>query len=221
MHTQTRAESRWNAVMVLMLMMLMLTAWMVVTDRSEAASAPIPAAVVGSDALMAQLLSDNNGGHGGDIFVKYDGIDGESQDAEHKDWIDGLAMEWGATRDVGGTIGQSRRRGAAVIDDVLLTFDYEKSTPKLAESLLKGQLIPKLEIEFTATIGGVRQTYLKYELKNVALTGYDFSGYADGGPPTVVVGNSFEEIKVTYTEYDDKGAKKGNVEYSYVVEKGA
>ena len=220
MDTQSRAESRWNATMVLVLVMLMLTAWMVVTDRSEAASAAIPAAV-GSDALLAQLLSDNNGGQGGDIFVKYDGVDGESQDAGHRDWIDGLAMEWGATRDVGGTIGQSRRRGAAVIDDVLLTFEYEKSTPKLAEKLLKGQLIPKLEIEFTATIGGVRQTYLKYELKNVALTSYDFSGYADGGPPTVVVGNSFEEIKVTYTEYDDNGAKKGNVEYSYVVEKGA
>ena len=221
MHSQTRAESRWNAVMVLMLVMLMLTAWMVATDRSEAASAPLPAAVAGSDALLAQLLSDNNGGQGGDIFVKYDDIDGESQDAGHPGWIDGLAMEWGATRDNGGTIGQSRRRGAAAIDDVLLTFDYEKSTPKLAEKLLKGQIIPTLEIEFTATYGEERQTYLKYELKNVALTSYDFSGYADGGPPTVVVGNSFEEITVTYTVFNDKGQPTGNVEYNYKVEKGA
>jgi hypothetical protein len=32
--------------------------------------------------------------------------------------------------------------------------------------------------------------------------------------------NNFEEIKVTYTEYDDTGSSKGNVETEYHVEKG-
>ena len=31
---------------------------------------------------------------------------------------------------------------------------------------------------------------------------------------------NFEEIKVTYTENDSAGKKKGNVEYSWKVEKG-
>jgi type VI secretion system secreted protein Hcp len=31
---------------------------------------------------------------------------------------------------------------------------------------------------------------------------------------------SFSEIKVTYTEYDSRGNKKGNVEYSWKVEGG-
>ena len=31
---------------------------------------------------------------------------------------------------------------------------------------------------------------------------------------------NFEEIKVTYTELDDCGGKKGNVEYSWKVEEG-
>ena len=36
----------------------------------------------------------------------------------------------------------------------------------------------------------------------------------------VVVGNNFEEIKVTYTEYDEGGNNLGNVEYEWKVEKG-
>jgi len=31
---------------------------------------------------------------------------------------------------------------------------------------------------------------------------------------------NFEEIKVTYTETDNTGKKKGNVEYSWKVEEG-
>ena len=46
------------------------------------------------------------------------------------------------------------------------------------------------------------------------------SGNDEAGPPTIVIGNNFEEVKVTYTEYDDTGSSKGNVEYSWKVEEG-
>ena len=50
---------------------------------------------------------------------------------------------------------------------------------------------------------------------------YNASGNDEAGPPTVVVGNNFEEVKVTYTEYDDTGSSAGNVETEFKVEKGA
>ena len=154
-------------------------------------------------------------------FAKYDGIDGESVDANHDKWIDILAIDWGANKPGAGATGQSRRRGAAVLEDMTLTMEYEKASPKLIEAALEGKVIPKLEIEMTSTYGGARATYLKYELKNVQVTSYEVSGAAsDDAPPTVVIGNNFEEIKVTYTEYDNEGGKKGNVEYNWKVEKG-
>jgi type VI secretion system secreted protein Hcp len=218
METRSDSQGRWNAVLVIALTLFMLTAWMVVTDRSEASSAPTLAPVQSSDALAGNLLFQLDGSSGCCIFAKYDGVDGESQDANHDKWIDVLAMSWAIDRDTGPATGQSRRRGAAIIDDLVLTYEYDKSTPKLVEKLLKGEVIPKLEIEFTATYGGARETYLKYELKNVLLTGYGFN--STGGIPTVAIGNNFEEIKVTYTEYDEEGNSKGNVEYEWKVEKG-
>ena len=156
------------------------------------------------------------------VFAKYDGFDGESKDANHDKWIDVLSIDWGIHRPGGGMTGQSRRRGAAVVEDLTLTIEYEKASPKLQEKCLKGVIIPKLEIEQTATYGGARATYLKWELKNVMVTSYQVnaSGNDEAGPPTVVVGNNFEEIKVTYTEYDDTGSSAGNVETEFQVEKG-
>lgn len=219
MEMRSSAETRWNAVLTVALVLFMLTAWMVVTDKSEVASAPLPPSAESSDLLSAGLVFQVDG-LGGSIFAKYDGVDGESQDANHDKWIDVLSMQWAVESPTGPETGVSRRRGAPIIDDLVLTYNYDKSTPKLVEKLLKGEVIPKLEIELTSTYGGARATYLKYELKNVAITGYRINAAADGGPPTVVLANNFEEIKVTYTEYDNEGNKKGNVEYSWNVEKG-
>ena len=156
------------------------------------------------------------------VFAKYDGVDGESKDANHDKWIDVLSIDWGSHKPGGGATGQSRRRGGVVVEDVRLTVEYEKSTLKLLEKMNMGEVIPKLEIEQTANYGGSRATYLKYELKNVQITSLNVnaSGNDEAGPPTVSLGNNFEEYKMTYTEFDDEGTKKGNVETTWKVEKG-
>lgn len=156
-------------------------------------------------------------------YVRYDGIDGESFDADHEAWIDLLAMSW--TADQGDTTatsrGASRRAGAVNVNDMVLTFEYEKASPKVLEAMLTGRVIPKLEIEmetFGAEDGG--STYLRYELTNVLVTSYDVGGASDDGPPLVTASNSFEEIKVTYTGRDARGKPTGEVETTYNVGRG-
>ena len=155
------------------------------------------------------------------IFVKYDGVDGESADANHDKWIDVLSIDWGSSKPGGGATGQSRRRGSVIVEDMRLTMEFEKSTPKLLEKLNMGEVIPKVEIEQTANYGGSRATYLKYTLTNVQVTAFDVNASGnDESPPTVTIANNFEEYKVTYTEYDSEGNKGGNVETTWKVKKG-
>ena len=155
------------------------------------------------------------------VFAKYDGVDGESADANHDKWIDVLSIDWGSHKPGGGATGQSRRRGGVIVEDLRLTMEYEKSTIKLLEKLNMGEVIPKLEIEQTANYGGSRSTYLKYELVNVQVTAFDVNASGnDESPPTVTIANNFEEYKVTYTEFDSEGNKGGNAETTWKVEKG-
>ena len=103
---------------------------------------------------------------------------------------------------------------------MVLTMEYDKAAPKLLEKSLKSDATPKLEVELTSTYGGARAVYLRYELVNVRVSSYQVNAY-DESPPTVVVANSFEEIKVTYTEYADDGSSQGNVEVEHNAAKSA
>jgi type VI secretion system secreted protein Hcp len=153
-------------------------------------------------------------------FAKYDGIDGEATDAAHDKWIEVRSLDWGAHRPESG--GSGRRRGTAEVEDLVLSLPYDKAAPKLLEKCLTGGVIPRLDVELTATYGGLRVTYLRYELKNVMVTSYQVhaSGDDSASPPMVVVANNFEEIEVTYTEYDETGSSRGNVETEHRVARG-
>ncbi len=217
METSTTATRRGIAI-GLVLALLAVALWSINEDRADAAATPQAAAAE----FLAQIGDNPNQpppSSAGWWFAKYDGIDGESQDANHDKWIDVLSYDWGMRKPGSAATGQSRRRGAPIVQPFEMTFDYETASPKLLEKCLLGEIIPKLEVELTAVYGGARATYLKYEMKNVACKAYHIGGHADGSPPTVVIANNFEEIKVTYTEYDSEGNKKGNVETSYKVER--
>ena len=82
-------------------------------------------------------------------------------------------------------------------------------------------MFPKVEIQNTATYGEGRATFLKYELKNVAITSHSISAAGAGDAvPHENMSLNFEEVKKTYVEYDEKGCKKGNVEMTWKVEEG-
>ena len=157
------------------------------------------------------------------LFIKFDGVDGEAQDKDHKGWSDILSFSWGLHKAGAGATGQTRRRGVATVEDVVCTKEYDKSSPKLAEAVCLGKIFPKVEIHDTTTYGdGNRAVFLKYELKNVMVSSHNVSAAGGGDAvPTETMSLNFEEVKQTYVEYDAKGGKKGNVEMTWKVEEGS
>ncbi len=132
------------------------------------------------------------------IYIQIPDVKGESRETNNDQWVDVLSVSWGAHKPGEGLTGQSRRRGAAVVEDVTLTIEYEKASPKLQESCLQGEVIPKLEILETSN-GGDRIPYFQWVLTNPRVTSYEVNGGA--GNDVVAVTLNFEEFKVTYHEY--------------------
>jgi len=177
-------------------------------------------------------------------YIKFEGIDGEAQDKEHEGWSEIVSFSQGISQP-GGATGTTRRRGDVVLEEIVVVKQLDKSSPKLAESICKGQVFPKVEIHLTGPSEGstCQGTFYVYELQNVMITSYKVSGsnplaYAliapvpdvtmpSAGPfivqavdaPMEEISLNFEEIKVTYTECDPiTGKAKGNVEYTWKVE---
>jgi type VI secretion system secreted protein Hcp len=155
-------------------------------------------------------------------YIKFDGVDGETKDKDHKGWSDLVSFAQGMFKPGSGATGASRRRGDVVLDDIQCVKELDKSSPKLAEAVCKGKVFPKVELHMTASYTDAgRVTYYAYELKNVQVVRYTITGNGQAEHvPTEEFSLNFEEIKVTYTENDEKGKKKGNVEYSWKVEEG-
>ena len=154
-------------------------------------------------------------------FIKFDGIDGEAQEQNHKGWsnIDSFSQ---VIHKPGQGTGQTRRRADVVLEDIQIVKELDKATPKIAEAVCKGKVFPKVEIHVSASYTDAgRVTYLAYELKHVQVVGYNINGMTQA--TDVIKENlmlNFEEIKVVYTENDEKGKKKGNIEYHWLVEAG-
>jgi len=179
-------------------------------------------------------------------YIKFDGIDGESQNAGHEGWSEIVSFDQWIHRPESGATGTARRRGDVVLEDIVLVKQLDKASPKLAEAMCTGEVFPKVEIHLTGPSEGstCSGTFYICELKNVMITSYEVSGsnplayelvipapdvtMPSAGPFIVQAVDSpieelslhFEEIKVTYTECDSSGKSKGNIEYSWKVEEG-
>jgi type VI secretion system secreted protein Hcp len=77
-------------------------------------------------------------------YIKFAGVDGEAQDKDHKGWSDILSFNQGVHQPGGGATGPTRRRGDVVLDDVTVVKELDKASPKLAESVCKGKVYPKV-----------------------------------------------------------------------------
>lgn len=132
-------------------------------------------------------------------YIKFDGVDGEAQDKDHKAWNDLLSFGQVIHKIGGGATSTARRRGDTQFEDIQISKLLDKSSPKLAEALAKGRVFPKVEIPTTASYtDSGRVTYYAYELKDVMVSSYSVSGGSED-KPTESMSLNFEEIKVTYT----------------------
>ncbi|CAE7472588.1 Hcp family type VI secretion system effector [Bremerella sp. T1] len=158
-------------------------------------------------------------------FIQFPNIPGESNDTDHKDWINLLSISESITRAASqGSSGSSRHVQSAIFGDIVCVKEMDKSTPKLIESVAAGTVHSKVKIDMVMSLGdkGKRLPFFQFELDNVIVTSYSFSANVegDGVVPTESFSLNAEMIKWTYTQYGKDGSNKGKVEAKWDVEAG-
>ena len=171
-----------------------------------------------SDSSESPPLSSDSSSDGfSKMFLEVSGVVGESTDKSHTQWIEILSFNMGMSKPSSGTT-MSRSRGDIIVEDIIIVKEVDKSSPKLMEKCAKGQVVTEAVIEFCQDVGGSFETVYRYELSNVLITSFYCSGYTSEDVPVEEMSLNFEEITVTYTEFDAGGKSKGNVEFTWKVE---
>jgi type VI secretion system secreted protein Hcp len=140
-----------------------------------------------------------------DMFLKIDGVDGESKDKDHGNEMDILSLSWSSSLQSSSTA----RAGSASVDKFSVTKYIDKATPKLLESLASGKHIEDAKI-IVRKAGGNPVEYLKYTLRDIMVTSYSTGGSSGGDRPMEEVSFSYGKIEVEYTEITADG-KAGKV----------
>lgn len=109
------------------------------------------------------LLSSTNVFAAYDAFLKIEGVEGESVD--HAREIEIFSFSWGASSSSSAVGGGS---GKVSVQDIFVTKELDKSSPKLMEACLTGRTLPRATI--TIYRSGERRPFCTIELGNVSIS---------------------------------------------------
>ena len=148
-----------------------------------------------------------------DVFLKIDGIPGESTDDKHKEWIEVQSFVHGICQVAGGvrSTGGAAAGGRCDHQDFSITKPMDKASPPLNEHCCKGAAIKKVTLELCRATGD-KQKYMEYILEDVIVSSVTISASSAGDLPEESVAFNYGKISWVYTETDhETGKKKGEV----------
>jgi type VI secretion system secreted protein Hcp len=150
-----------------------------------------------------------------DIFLKIDGINGESLDEKHKDEIEVLSWNWEILQDSTMHAGSGGGAGKATVKD--LTFDHsiDRASPNLMKYALTGKHIDQAVL-VTRKAGGNPLEYLKLTMSDVIVTRVKPAGARDEAERSrETVSLSFAKVKQEYVVQNAQGGSGGAVTASF------
>lgn len=155
-----------------------------------------------------------------DIFIKINGIDGESQDAAHTNEIDVLHWEWKVSQESTMHTGSGGGAGKAQVSDLLFEHFVDRASPNLFKYCVTGKHIPEAKLTVRKA-GGSPLEYLKITMTDVVVTLILPSGNAtDEVKVRERVGLSFAKVKTEYVVQNQQGGSGGAVTAGYDIQKG-
>jgi type VI secretion system secreted protein Hcp len=146
-----------------------------------------------------------------DIFLKIDGIKGESQDATHKDEIEVLDWDWEITQESTMHSGSGGGAGKATVHDLHFTHWADCSSPNLMKFCFGGKHIPSATL-VVRKAGGNPLAYMKYTMTDVIITRFRPRGNRSAsGTPIEEISLSFKQIRYEHTLQNSQGGTGGTI----------
>lgn len=133
-----------------------------------------------------------------DYFLKIKEVEGESNDAKHKNEIDVEAWSWAETQGgTGGFSGGGGGAGKVSMGDFNFTMRVNKASPKLFLYCASGKHIPEATLTCRRA-GDEQQEYLKYKFTDILISSYQTGGSNGDVVPMDNISFNFSKIEVEY-----------------------
>jgi len=146
-----------------------------------------------------------------DMFLKIDGIKGESTDSTHKEEIEVLSWGWGLAQAYVPS-GAGHGSGKADAADFTITKRTDKSTPILVKHCASGEHVKSMLLTLRKA-GKQQLEYTKISFSDVMIAGVTLDSHGDY--PSESVAFRFGKIKLEYWPQKADGSLGGVVPYEW------
>ncbi|KAF3998075.1 Hcp family type VI secretion system effector [Glaciimonas immobilis] len=154
-----------------------------------------------------------------DMFLKINGIDGESSDKTHKAEIELLSWSWSVSQQSNMHAGSGGGAGKATVDDLEFQHFIDRASPNLIQYCLSGKHIDEAVL-VVRKAGGDPLEYLKLTMNDVLVTHVAPSGVSDDeARPKEDVRLAFSRFKHEYVVQNAQGGSGGAITATFDIKK--
>lgn len=155
-----------------------------------------------------------------DIFIKIDGIEGESQDSTHKGEVEVLDWDWSVSQTSNMHSGSGGGAGKCTVEDLNFEHYIDKSSPNLLQHCLTGKHIPEAVLTVRKA-GGSPLEYLRITLQEIIITRVSPVYLNTMRVPRETVSLAFSRVKMDYVLQNAEGNSAGTVAMGYDIKANA
>jgi type VI secretion system secreted protein Hcp len=140
-----------------------------------------------------------------DMFLKIDGIKGESVDDKHKEEINVLAWSFGMSNSGSAHLGSGAGSGKVNVQDLSVTKYIDKSSTDLMLAACNGKHFGEANL-YVRKAGEKPLEYLKIKLTDVLITSVSTGGSGGEDRLTENLSLNFAKFNVEYTAQKKDGS---------------
>lgn len=141
-----------------------------------------------------------------DMFLKIDGIKGESQDHKHGGEIDVLAWSWGMSQSGTTHTGGGGGSGKVSVQDLSFTKYVDSASHALMINCSKGQHINEATLYVRKAAGKEPIEYIKLTMKEIIVSSISTGGSGGEDRLTENITLNFAQYKYEYTPQKADGS---------------
>lgn len=154
-----------------------------------------------------------------DMFLKIEGIDGESHDDAHEKEIDILAWSWGMSQSGTMHIGGGGGAGKVSVQDISFTKWIDQASPELAKHCANGKHIPEATLVVRKASGDAPLEYITIIMKKIIVSSLSLGGSGGEDRLTENVTLNFREVEYKYIEQTEEGGEGNKPDFKYDIAK--
>ncbi|MFS0738587.1 type VI secretion system tube protein Hcp [Sphingomonas sp. 1P06PA] len=139
-----------------------------------------------------------------DMFLKLEGIKGESTDKAHKEWIDILSFSFGVSQSGTASMGGGAGAGKASFQDLSITKRADASTPMLMLNCAAGTHIKQADL-VVRKAGGNQEEYYKVKMTNLLVSSFQNGGSDGDSVPIETLSMNYSKIEFEYRPQTEQG----------------